>query len=451
MVDWLLSPTASAAYADELPPRPVNEGGRLNGWLIAATLIVTGAFFVTEHAFGISREESYANSAEQMEESAETGTMGRRVCFLIIGLLGALGLVQPREHDDSGHSDLQWRNGMAVLILLFIGWCGISLFWSIDPATTSRRLVVLGCCFVGALGISRHVSLRELCWMVLSATTFFLLVGIAAELAFKTFRPFSSDFRFAGSVHPNTQALYLTMFCFATACLARQEPEQRSRWLAAFAIGFVFLLMTRSRAALAGTLLGLAALFSSSVSLRTKFAGWIAVGWLATLAGIGLLVSGIDGKDVSAFFLLGRDEDATSLTGRVPLWTELATYVARRPLIGYGYDSFWNADHIGEISETMEWAINGGHCGYLDLLLSVGAIGAVLVVSCVVLGLRRALRAYDLTRDAGYGFILALLVCALAHAVLESGMVMPFFTTFIAACGLCRLAFLPPEEESLLI
>ena len=39
-----------------------------------------------------------------------------------------------------------------------------------------------------------------------------------------------------------------------------------------------------------------------------------------------------------------------SLTGRMPIWTELMRYVDRRPLTGYGYESFWTAENIEDLS-----------------------------------------------------------------------------------------------------
>ena len=34
----------------------------------------------------------------------------------------------------------------------------------------------------------------------------------------------------------------------------------------------------------------------------------------------------------------------------MPLWTELLGYVKQRPILGYGYDSFWNARHIEDVT-----------------------------------------------------------------------------------------------------
>ena len=79
----------------------------------------------------------------------------------------------------------------------------------------------------------------------------------------------------------------------------------------------------------------------------------------AVLAGTLL---GVDADDKLAdVVMLGRQEESETLTGRIPIWTELMSYVRARPLQGYGYESFWTAKHIEAISDEMEWPLREAH------------------------------------------------------------------------------------------
>jgi O-antigen ligase len=137
--------------------------------------------------------------------------------------------------------------------------------------------------------------------------------------------------------------------------------------------------------------------------------------------------------------LLGRSEKAESLSGRIPLWSELMAYVQQRPLVGYGYDSFWSADHIDELSRQLQWAVRDSHSSYIETLLNVGAIGAALLAGIVALATLQAGR--SLGSGTGYQFLFGLFLYAVINGGTESLMTAPTFIPFIILCGISRLAF----------
>lgn len=89
-----------------------------------------------------------------------------------------------------------------------------------------------------------------------------------------------------------------------------------------------------------------------------------------------------------------------SLSGRTTIWNAVALLISDRPWIGHGFGSFWQTQDLlnglgarTHLSASEQWideakVINQAHNGYLDLLLSVGIVGLVLVGSHVV-ALRR--------------------------------------------------------------
>ena len=79
------------------------------------------------------------------------------------------------------------------------------------------------------------------------------------------------------------------------------------------------------------------------------------------------------------FYLIGRDP---TLTGRISIWQILSQYIARRPLIGYGYGAFWRGDDalLQRLWNTVGWETPHAHNGYIDTVLDIGLIGLILVL-----------------------------------------------------------------------
>jgi exopolysaccharide production protein ExoQ len=98
--------------------------------------------------------------------------------------------------------------------------------------------------------------------------------------------------------------------------------------------------------------------------------------------------------------ILGRD---ATLTGRTDLWTMLLPVIANRPILGYGYAAFWTSLNPEVLSV---WMGTGRHQipvadnGYIDLWLSLGALGICAFVYVFARSLRYAI---DYIRsDAGF-------------------------------------------------
>lgn len=407
-------------------------------WLSIA--VVGVCFFVTEHSFTMSLGNSIDSAAGELAEIASGGNTARRIAFIGLALMGAGCFVFP-----SGHR-LRNDNLLGLLVCFYIAWCGATFFWSIDPSMTMRRLIVFLCCCIGALGISRQLTMGELVRLAVVVSTLFFVIGVATELALSTFRPWSSEYRFAGTVHPNTQGLNLVTLCLSSFCLACSAKKGRIALAALFCLGFAFLVLTKSRTSCGGAILGVFAIWSLRSSLRTQLL--VAVGGLGTVAAVTLvnlqLVGGI-GDNVTNAMLLGRTQQNASLTGRLPLWQELGYHMRERPILGYGFDTFWTPDHIESVSAALQWGIKEAHSAYIESVLNVGLVGATTLLLGVFIATWRARQRYLATGEAGCDFFFALLIFALANGFTESGMVLPMFVPFLTACGLTRLAFTSAE------
>lgn len=89
----------------------------------------------------------------------------------------------------------------------------------------------------------------------------------------------------------------------------------------------------------------------------------------------------------SVLDILGRDD---TLTGRTELWDEVMAAIGSKPLLGYGFSSFWRGQ-LGvsaRIIDAIGWATPYAHNGFLDLCLELGLLG----VSIFAMGFLSRLR-----------------------------------------------------------
>jgi O-antigen ligase len=82
------------------------------------------------------------------------------------------------------------------------------------------------------------------------------------------------------------------------------------------------------------------------------------------------------------FRLLERD---ATLTGRTDVWRSLIVAIEHRPLLGYGFSSFWTGlrGESLDVIVASGWVVPEAHNGYLELELGLGPVGAILFVFSV--------------------------------------------------------------------
>jgi exopolysaccharide production protein ExoQ len=406
--------------------------------IVAAVLSVL--FILSDHDWFISQYEEFSETSDFMEQASAEGNVLRKAAIFLLGAASAAAVFW------RGGYTLHIRSVTGALIIAAATWCIASWLWAIEPGIAARRLIASGCVAMAALAAARWLSPRELAAVALAGATTFLALGGLVEIALGTWQPWRGDYRFAGTLHPNAQGLGCAVLVMAAVELARQSRRWRTMLCALAAAGFIGLWLTKSRtplAALIGAEVGFWFLVSPA---KVKLIGGLAAIWAICVA---LLVIGPTVAE-HAFdaAMLGRDdnEQVASLTGRVPLWEELSDSIERRPLHGYGFNSFWTSDQIDEISESQSWAISVAHSTYLDLTLGIGLIGAGLWVVVVAMGLLSAARRQVSSPSIGFAFIGVLLTFGLLHGVLESAFANPGFVPLLALAGLSMLAFIDPND-----
>jgi exopolysaccharide production protein ExoQ len=407
----------------------------------AFVLFITVALFLLTQDFshsirwqqeGLLTVDETIAWANQWEQSVL-----RRVVLFSFGGLGVVSLLRRRGNK------LRINGRLAYLIIFFLLWVGLSVAWADDPATAFKRVLGFVLWAVGALAVAERFSIRQIMFIALLCCGLFLIAGVFAEISLGTFHPFQSEYRFCGTDDPNVGSWALGTLLLTAVGLTSAGDRRRGIFYTAAFAALAFLLLSKTRTSFAAVLLALGSYYYLILSRPRKGAlmlGLIFVVCLSYLVLGDRLISG-----TRHGILLGRDEtEATTLTGRIPIWNECISYVAKRPLLGYGYDCFWTPQHKAAISYNMEsnllgvsWAYNG----YIDLALNLGVVGAAAYILVMGLAIKRSVFLFKTTRDPAFAFTCGLLLFYCLVMLTEGISSAPNITQFTVFALLAKLGF----------
>ncbi len=113
---------------------------------------------------------------------------------------------------------------------------------------------------------------------------------------------------------------------------------------------------------------------------------------------------------------LGRD---STLTGRTNIW-QVVLGVSGNSWFGAGYESFWTGERLRKIWAGTMNGLNEAHNGYLEVYLNLGWVGAILLAGLIVTGYRNVIGAFRRS-DPTALIKLALFVAALLYNFSEAG------------------------------
>ncbi len=312
-------------------------------------------------------------------------------------------------------------------IVLFLLYCGLSVLWSDYPMVAFKRWIKA----VGDLAIVLVVLTdRDPSAAVkrLLTRTAFLLVPVSVFLikyypdVARGWSRWGGDTQYAG-VATDKNGL-------GTLCLL-------------VGIGFVWLFFRAFRGAegtrrtgpllAQGTLLTMVlwlfwmARSMTSLSCFIMAAGLMVMTSLPRFARrsapVHLFISAMVAISFSILFLnvgsdtleiMGRDP---TLTGRTAIWT-IVLGLTENSLFGTGFESFWIGQRI-RVVWSFFGGINEAHNGYLEVFLSLGWIGVVLLAVVMVTGYRNVVS--DFRRDPDTGKLrLAYVVAFVVYNFTES-------------------------------
>ncbi|MCA9180508.1 MAG: O-antigen ligase family protein, partial [Planctomycetales bacterium] len=410
------APFNSAVPQAKLQP---SENAILNWclfWLptLLIMLVIVVPDFESRHAQSAGGVEVESDLVATM---ATENSLRENVFFLSLLALGCMGatlfLYAGRSGGRPGSIHL-W------IILATLAYAVCSLMWADDRTLSFRRLVVTGFFVIGAWGVGRAWRPRQLVHMVFILSALFAISGILAEIYYGTFLA-AGGYRFSGLLHPNRQALSCGLFVLAAMTMKAKTGNYLFGLLAV--IGFGLLIMTGSRGGAAACALALAFQFFVAAPSSQRVA-WGLFGGL--LVGGGLLFLALEpngGRRLETLAKMGRSDalsDPKSLTGRIPIWSEVVVGIQESPVVGHGYAAYWTPERIYRLSYIHNWEFNNAHSSYLEMMLSLGIVGFTLGMTSVLSVFARGLQLNAHAPDLGLVFILSVFVMAFISGLVES-------------------------------
>ena len=410
-------------------------------WICAA--VVAGGFFGIEHLLRASALPDYAPSQEAMEGANTTADPLRRLALVALLALGVWGL--------KTGTAARWRRGGVTgwAAAAWYGWAGLSVLWSSDPRTTLRRVIVLGGFLLCAAGVCKRLTGRRVVAFAAAAVGLQLGFGFLVELGLGTFRPWRGDYRFAGTIHPNIQALQLSAGCVAAAALAAfgNTWTLKARWGVAAAALFGFLFLTKSRTSTGGALLAVAGVLALSVPPKWKRAAFVPAALAVSAGALALLFGGFDPTgEIERAAMMGRNEQQTSLSGRLPIWEALNPYVEAKGWRGWGYQAFWTKEHIDALTTDVDFKFSGAHSAWYEARLDGGLVGMGLMAATLLCGLVSSGWRFVRRRGPVPAFAFGVLTCASVNSLLEALICDVRLFPFLMVCGLLKVTFLPDPD-----
>jgi exopolysaccharide production protein ExoQ len=306
-------------------------------------------------------------------------------------------------------------------LLAFGLFCLLSTVWSTDPPLTLRRsLFLLGTILFGVYLGGRY-SIETLSRLLLYA--FYVFCGFT--LLYRVVAPvYVLDPDHGNALrglagHKNYFGECMAVFVLL-AILAIPAGRSRLSRYGIILIAFVLLVASTSATSILACVV-----VACSIPLLKLFRlpaqkRWPAVSAAVMILGVFIVI--IEQSVDSVLSAFGRD---TTFTGRSTIWEQVMISISRRPLLGYGFDVFWQGlkgESLNVIAAS-GWLVPEAHNGYLDAALSVGIVGLLFFMVCIGFLVRDAI--WYIRQAPGLPGLwpITFLMYYLIHALTESSLI----------------------------
>jgi exopolysaccharide production protein ExoQ len=321
---------------------------------------------------------------------------------------------------------MHYRRTLAALqaawpVLLIAAMALLSTAWSVDPGTTLRRSIVLLWTTIFGVYLASRYSPEDFQRVLMRS----LLVLLGISTLFLILKPDtvldpSHTGAFRGlTEHKNSFGEFMAILLLLSLTYSfGRRAAAKSGVMIVLSMGF--LAWAHSGSAILSVGITLVALpLPFLLRFRQSQMPALLLSGAATLGGVLL---GVSHYTDAVLDLLGKDR---SLTGRTQIWEAVRAAILRRPLLGYGFDAFWQGlqGESMRILVAVGWDVPHSHNGYLEALLGFGMVGGALVLLFIIRLGRDALLYVRANRTMAGLWPSAFLIFYLVHSFAEAGLI----------------------------
>jgi exopolysaccharide production protein ExoQ len=326
----------------------------------------------------------------------------------------------------------------------------LSTVWSVAPKETLRYglelIITVTAALLVATARNQRAVLRAIALAFLIYVVDALMVGTRVGIGVG-----AGGDAFSGLTDSkNLMAdIASTGLIISLAVLIISVSDRKWIWVGICSVAILLDLYCVVAARSAGALLGLVIGVTPLLVLSPLVAGGKMLrAWLTTTVAVGLLVAGLNYRTLAeALMDLSTrvfDKDPT-LTGRTYLWYRALDLIRERPALGQGYFSFWLQ---GNIDAEGLWRYAGianrsgfnFHNTLVDLLVTVGWAGAIILIVCVVICVFSLIRRFVNQPSLPLVFWVAILLYELSRTPIETLAIQPFSFTTLFVYGALAVA-----------
>ena len=362
-------------------------------------------------------------------EATGAGDALRQVCYLAV--FATIMLTALRRQGVEAFAALP------PLLLVLLLWCAASALWSPEPLVTVRRAGLSFVLFVSAIfsiemvGTEKALAIWR--WVLLAI----LAVNIASIrfVATAVHLPGEADAQLVGDwrglyAHKNIAgsvgAMTALIFLFSPSPSLRRKLFD----IIVAAAALAFTVMTRSKSSLGLLAVAIAAAGVYRLAWKREIDRAIAVVavTLAATAAAAFVIA--DQNTILRLF-----GDPQEFTGRTEIWGAEVAFIRDHLALGAGFGTFSNTGGVSPLHNYVgNWVSEAshGHNGYLQILVTVGAVGFVLAFAALI-----AAPAIAFWRRGDTGtkaLLFALFVFLVLHNLME--------TDFLEGDGVAWVAYL---------
>lgn len=327
---------------------------------------------------------------------------------------------------------------LAVLTML-------SALWSQDPLRSVEYgfFYLMGTLFAYYLVVQFEAA--EVMTMVTRTGLILAVLSLILIVVFPQYGIQNDDLRSPGSWRgiflDRTTAAKEMVFLLSPTLLS-WKSRSTTRNLLYFALPI--LIIFKAHAVTAIMVLALYLVFVAALSFGRSLGPKLTLPLLviASIIAIAICIFGVEALP-DILKSMGRDP---TLTGRTLIWHALGGSIAKRPLLGYGFLSFWQGlkGESANLITSSNWSFGYAHNGTLEIILQLGFVGAILFYVTMLQAIRNAWYCFRYSRSNRSDWFMGLLMLTLIYNLDEATVLLPnellSILYIVACCGLAQAA-----------